>query len=128
MFDEGMQTVPDSQVRNSGSEVLRRVNLLDFQQARWLEEEPVRTEDALKMTGSTFMVKCSMKALEPTTYLPTIRALQGGQNLWVSEPKLLSEMPEILVCHPSPSGRTHPWCLWPSRGRSGRGRPQRAGR
>ena len=40
-IQEGMQSVPDSQVRNSGSDLLRKVNLLDFKAAlkkRMLEE------------------------------------------------------------------------------------------
>ena len=46
-----MQSVPDGQVRNSGSNLLRKVNLMDFKAAlkkRMLEEATGSTEDSLK--------------------------------------------------------------------------------
>ena len=50
-IQEGMQSVPDSQVRNAGSNLLRKVNLMDFKAAlkkRMLEEATGSTEDSLK--------------------------------------------------------------------------------
>ena len=50
-IQEGMQAVPASEVRNSGSDLLQKVNLLDFKAAlkkRMLEETSGRTEDALQ--------------------------------------------------------------------------------
>ena len=50
-IQEGMQSVPDSQVRNAGSNLLRKVNLMDFKAAlkkRMLEETTGSTEDSLK--------------------------------------------------------------------------------
>ena len=50
-IQEGMQSVPDSQVRNSGSDLLRKVNLVDFKAAlkkRMLEETSGSTEASLQ--------------------------------------------------------------------------------
>ena len=148
-IQEGMQSVPDSQVRNAGSNLLRKVNLMDFKAAlkkRMLEEASGSTEDSLKAAvtslekakeankkiqdqGTAFMEKFALTPTElsawpedlkhklerglfcPTAslvwhqvpdpsdmlqhYLPTMRALQNGQNPWVDNPKLLEEMPDL---------------------------------
>ena len=55
-IQEGMQSVPDSQVRNSGSDLLRKVNLLDFKAAlkkRMLEESSGSTEASLQAAVTT---------------------------------------------------------------------------